>query len=132
MIDSFKRGLQQMLQEALRSKIFDLLKGGKEGGFLSKIGGLFEKDKAEGRATGGPVSRGRPYVVGERGPELFIPSQSGAIAASGAGGTVVIENNNDFRGADPASEARLIGQMDIRDQQTIATIRDLIRRRRFP
>ena len=28
---------------------------------------------------GGPVEPGRPYIVGERGPELFVPSQSGQI-----------------------------------------------------
>lgn len=37
------------------------------------VGGLF------GRASGGPVKSGDPYVVGERGPELFVPSASGAI-----------------------------------------------------
>lgn len=31
------------------------------------------------RATGGPVSAGSPYVVGERGPELFIPNAPGVI-----------------------------------------------------
>lgn len=35
-----------------------------------------------GRATGGPVSPGRGYVVGERGPELFVPTSAGAIAAA--------------------------------------------------
>ena len=32
------------------------------------------------RAAGGPVSRGQPYVVGENGPELFIPAKSGGIS----------------------------------------------------
>jgi SLT domain-containing protein len=33
-----------------------------------------------GRATGGPVSAGRPYLVGEKGrPELFVPGQSGSV-----------------------------------------------------
>lgn len=41
---------------------------------------------APGRATGGPVSGGRPYVVGERGPELFVPSGSGRIEQAGGGG----------------------------------------------
>lgn len=41
---------------------------------------------APGRATGGPVSAGRAYRVGERGPELFVPTASGRIEA--AGGTV--------------------------------------------
>jgi len=41
-----------------------------------------------GRANGGPVSSNQPYIVGERGPELFVP---------GTGGTVV--NNNNLRDA---------------------------------
>lgn len=34
-----------------------------------------------GRAHGGPVSEGRGYIVGERGPELFLPSANGRIEA---------------------------------------------------
>lgn len=40
---------------------------------------------APGRATGGPVAPGRAYLVGERGPELFVPTASGRVEASGAG-----------------------------------------------
>ena len=36
-----------------------------------------------GRATGGPVSPGRAYLVGERGPELFVPTSSGSVATGG-------------------------------------------------
>ncbi len=32
-----------------------------------------------GRATGGPVSPGRAFMVGERGPELFVPTSSGIV-----------------------------------------------------
>ena len=32
-----------------------------------------------GRANGGPVNAGRPYMVGERGPELFVPSSNGGV-----------------------------------------------------
>jgi hypothetical protein len=32
-----------------------------------------------GRATGGPVDAGTPYMVGEKGPELFVPSGYGKI-----------------------------------------------------
>jgi hypothetical protein len=35
-----------------------------------------------GRATGGPVSPGRAYLVGERGPEVFVPTSSGAVAGT--------------------------------------------------
>ncbi|EIZ78293.1 hypothetical protein WSK_3175 [Novosphingobium sp. Rr 2-17] len=36
-----------------------------------------------GRATGGNVSPGRGYVVGERGPEVFVPTSAGRVEASG-------------------------------------------------
>jgi len=34
---------------------------------------------APGRASGGPVTAKTPYLVGERGPEMFVPSSSGSI-----------------------------------------------------
>jgi len=37
-----------------------------------------------GRALGGPVTGGSPYIVGERGPEVFVPSASGRIIPNGA------------------------------------------------
>lgn len=56
--------------------------GGLGGLLTSSLGALFG---LPGRATGGPVSPGRGYVVGENGPELFIPTSAGRIAANGAG-----------------------------------------------
>lgn len=50
------------------------------------------------RASGGPVTSGSPYVVGEKGPELFVPSRSGTIVAndqiqpSGSGGMSITVN----------------------------------------
>jgi hypothetical protein len=43
------------------------------------------------RANGGPVTSGRSYLVGERGPEIFTPSVGGKITPNGAmgGGTVI-------------------------------------------
>ncbi len=38
-----------------------------------------------GRASGGPVMAGTPYIVGEQGPELYVPSQSGKIIPNGMG-----------------------------------------------
>ena len=34
------------------------------------------------KADGGPVSGGSPYIVGERGPELFVPGQSGQVVSN--------------------------------------------------
>ena len=39
-----------------------------------------------GRATGGPVSAQRGYLVGERGPELFVPPSDGRILPLGQDG----------------------------------------------
>ena len=48
-----------------------------------------------GRATGGPVTGGRGYMVGERGPEVFVPNGAGRIepAARGGRGPVSITVN---------------------------------------
>lgn len=37
-----------------------------------------------GRATGGPVAPGRAYVVGERGPEVFVPTAAGRVETGSA------------------------------------------------
>ncbi|RYY22455.1 MAG: tail tape measure protein, partial [Sphingomonadales bacterium] len=34
----------------------------------------------------GPVSPMRPYWVGERGPELFVPTSAGQVSVPGGGG----------------------------------------------
>jgi len=51
---------------------------------VSNVGG-----KLRAREHGGPVSGGSPYIVGEKGPELFMPNSSGVIIPNnklGAGG----------------------------------------------
>jgi len=50
------------------------------------------------RAEGGPVNSGQSYIVGERGPELFVPSSNGSIVpndqlASAGGGAVNVNFN---------------------------------------
>jgi hypothetical protein len=52
-----------------------------------------------GFASGGAVSKGKPIMVGEQGPELFVPNQSGQIQQnarndSGGGSTTVNFNIN--------------------------------------
>ncbi|MBA4161948.1 MAG: tail tape measure protein [Novosphingobium sp.] len=60
--------------------------GGGNGGLLGSllnIGNLFASFLGSpGRATGGPVAPGRSYMVGERGPELFVPTSAGRIETS--------------------------------------------------
>jgi phage-related protein len=61
------------------------------------VGGAIDNIFGGGRANGGPVSRGTSYVVGERGPELFVPNTSGKIipngGSSGRGNTINLTVN---------------------------------------
>ena len=67
--------------------------GGLAGALTSSIGSLF--GGVPGRATGGPVTSGSAYMVGERGPELFVPTAAGRVEtmAGGRGGTVSVTIN---------------------------------------
>lgn len=54
-------------------------KGGRLRG--NELGDVFGNENPY-KAFGGPVRRGNPYIVGERGPELFIPEHSGSIMSN--------------------------------------------------
>lgn len=58
-----------------------------EAAFAKATGGLA---LAGARADGGPVNRGGAYLVGERGPELFVPTSSGQIQAGQSVPTITI------------------------------------------
>ena len=78
----------KILDVAINMALFGAMSGTGTGGGL--LGGLFKP-----RALGGPVTAGSPYLVGERGPELFMPSRGGSIIpnnALGGGGTSVVVN----------------------------------------
>ena len=51
----------------------------KEGWNYAKEGWNVMKEKFSKRATGGSVTSGKPYIVGERGAEVFVPATSGRI-----------------------------------------------------
>ena len=71
-------------------------------GFFGSGGGLF--GALFGRATGGQVGRGQPYMVGERGPELFVPGANGFVAPnnaiSGMGASVNVTGTFRIQGTD--------------------------------
>ena len=62
-----------------------LLTGMAGGGGLATLGSslIGALIGSPGRATGGPVSPGRPYMIGEQGPEVFVPGAAGSIAPAG-------------------------------------------------
>lgn len=92
--DDLKRvafnALNEIAAHALQSGISNLF-GGSGGSAGGGLGGLIGQSLGAlfglpGRATGGPVSPGRAFLVGERGPEVFVPTASGRIeTGSGLG-----------------------------------------------
>lgn len=84
--------LAEIAAAAYRSGIAALTGGGGSGQAGGSAGGdfgllgqlLLSALGASGRATGGAVAPGRAYRVGERGPELFVPTSGGRIEAPGA------------------------------------------------
>ncbi len=91
--------LAAIASSAIKADLGALFGGGGSGGgggllaLASAASALF--GGAPGRATGGPVTGGQAYMVGERGPELFVPTASGRIAPGGGpvGGGINITVN---------------------------------------
>jgi len=75
--------------------------GGGNGGLFSLFGG---------RASGGSVQKGQPYVVGEQGAELFIPNSSGQItqSARGTGGSGTTNVNFNINATDVTGIKQLL------------------------
>jgi len=83
--------LQNQLLQLIRNQIFF----GNLTGTLTKGSGLFGSLFAGFLANGGPAQAGRAYMVGERGPEMFIPRSSGTVIPNnqlGGGGANVVVN----------------------------------------
>jgi hypothetical protein len=91
LLGSFTNMLRQMVAQLLAQEILTqfFTWGAGQGGWF----GSFSKSQLPGRAIGGPVMGGRPYMVGERGPEMFVPGVSGTIIPNAGGAAVYITNN---------------------------------------
>tara|TARA_R110000764_G_scaffold51692_4_gene112949 strand:+ start:1285 stop:3117 length:1833 start_codon:yes stop_codon:yes gene_type:complete len=126
----FKSLVTDMIAQALRLAIIQPLlssifgaqfgAGGKISGFE---GGMFN---IGGKANGGSVMKNRPYIVGERGPELFTPGSSGQITpnnALGGGSTQPVTYNIN------AVDARSFKQLVASDPEFIYNITRVGQRR---
>ena len=73
-------------------KFIDLIKNN---AIVKGIGGLIDKAFGGGKATGGAVNSSQSYLVGERGPELFVPNTGGRIIPNNSmGGQSIVINVN--------------------------------------
>lgn len=109
MATSFKQTIDRMVANLLASQLMNFLTGdfGKTGNLGGWLGGLIDGMRAEG----GPVAAGSAYLVGERGPELFLPRQSGTIIPNG-GGAVAVYNTFTINGtADRRSQQQIAAEV---------------------
>jgi hypothetical protein len=98
-IDMVRQMIAQAASAAILKNFFTWMGG--LGGGLGSFGTALLSGLT-GKAAGGPVMGNRPYMVGERGPELFVPQTSGSITPNnrlGSGVTVSPVYNIDARGA---------------------------------
>ena len=69
-----------------------------------------------GLATGGPAMANTPYIVGEKGPELFMPGRSGTVIpndALGSGGTTNVVVNVDASGSNVQGDQAQAKQLGV-------------------
>jgi lambda family phage tail tape measure protein len=105
---------------------------GDGGGWASAFKGLLDG----ARATGGPVTGGASYLVGERGPEIFTPNSTGSITpnnmigsvagGSGAGAITVITNVTADGGGQSSTTGDMAAQSRTAAEALSAKIKDVI------
>lgn len=153
MRDAFNRVLQQMILDLARSKVREALSslftnagggggGSGFGGLIASVVGAFAggsgaKTGTAGGGLKGFAQGGSFTVPGPSTGDNVIPlfrangGETVTVSPKGSSNGVTIVNNNDFRGADPGSEARLIAAQKQNNEILKRQIGDLLRRNRL-
>mgnify|MGYP001032264156 CR=1 FL=1 len=81
-LKSFGELMAQLIAQAvaadLAKRIFGAAAGGTGTGWIGMLAGF-----VTGKASGGPIRAGMPYIVGERGPELIVPPGNANVIPAG-------------------------------------------------
>ena len=83
------------------------------------------------RAMGGPVTGGQAYMVGERGPEIIVPSRNASVVPNnqlGGGGVTVVQNINITTGVQQTVRAEIRSLMPQIAESAKAAVFDAQRR----
>ena len=92
------------------------------GGIFSGAGPVqFRTGPLQGRAAGGPISAGRPYIVGERGPELVFPGSSGYVMPADRTAAALAQSRAALGGGGGASAGASSAFSENRDALSTAT-----------
>ena len=147
MESSFERGFMAMVdgtmsvQDAFRAMAADIIRELYRVLVVQRLVGGFDVSKQTGtgivgaimgafggaRAMGGPISAGRAYMVGERGPEMIVPSRNATVVPNNQlGGAQQIVVNYTFQGG--VTEADLARALPVLVQRTKREIVDAVQR----
>jgi hypothetical protein len=124
-----------ILRQTVTTPLASMLMGGLSSAFGGLIGGGPSDIRGPGgstsipfggpRALGGPVEAGSAYLVGEQGPELFMPNESGRIIPNGqTGGTVVNQTIQISVGVAQTVRAEIAALMPAIKRQTVDAVAD--------
>jgi hypothetical protein len=122
--DAFKSMASSIIKELFRVLVVQRLVSSISGAIFGGGGGAPTasiRPMMRPRASGGPVQSGQPYVTGEHGRELFVPSQSGrvlsvaqsqnAVRGGGGDGITVVQNNSFGSGVTRAEVNSMLPKM---------------------
>jgi len=103
--------LRKTITEPVGTFLSDTLSAG--------VGALFP-----GKQFGGSVAGGKPHIVGEAGPELFVPGSSGSVVPNHqlGGGTNVVQNINVSTGVQQTVRAEIIQLMPMIKKASVEAV----------
>jgi hypothetical protein len=123
MLNSLIRDLQSIGSRIISNQIFRILSQiGMNNDFVGTKAAGIGDTPVLGKAAGGPVSGGTPYIVGERGPELFVPQASGNIVPNGGGQMRIAIFDDRRRMADFRPDVILKAQKQMRKIGKLASV----------
>ena len=122
-LDMAAQIIAKWIEMTILNSVLNLFPGGNMLGAVAAGGGgggavnFMNNATAQGlgfAANGGPVTGGSPYVVGERGPELFVPGRSGTIIPNnqlGVSGATNVVVNVDASGSNVQGNGQEANQL---------------------
>ncbi len=126
--DIFKSFVKTMLAKAIELFFINQMMNAIFGGVTGYV--PLPQMNLSGRASGGNVNSNQPYLVGERGPELFVPSSAGNVINNantksiGGGGAVVNQTINVNAGVSQTVRAEMLNLLPSIKQDTLNAVID--------